>query len=118
MFGGNIEAFERKMIDAALFDIASMSIERALEEEAKINEARALKGQNPLSLVKYFAYDRSGVLKEYNLIDARLMAPSGKTVEPITTSNAKLALRLRFLNKVIEEYDKNYTKDINISKSI
>lgn len=100
-----------------LLNPASMSIERALLEERKINEKRSLEGKAPLSLVKHFTYDRDGKLVEYNLIDARLMSPSGKTVEPITTSNAKLVLRLRLFNKILTEYDK-YTKTINVEKSI
>ena len=108
----------KNYISTILFNPASMSMDRALEEEAKINEARALRGQNPLSLVKHFRFNQNGEINEYNLIDARLMAPSAKTVEPVTTSNAKLALRLRFLNKVIEAYDKNYNKEINVDKSM
>lgn len=106
----------KKSVSTILFNPASMSIDRALEEEAKINEARALKGQGPLSLVKHFKFDQNGNAYEYNLIDARLMVPSGRTVEPVTTSNAKLALRLRFLNKFIEAYDKNYKDQINVVK--
>lgn len=101
-----------------LLNPACMSIEQALEEEAKINEARALKGQNPLSLVKHFKFNQNGEAIEYNLIDARQMAPSGATIEKIITGNAKLALRLKFLNKVITNYDKNYKKEVNVSKGI
>lgn len=105
-------------VSTVLFNPACMSIEQAKEEEAKINEARALKGQSPISLVKHFRFDRDGIIKEYNLIDARQMLPAGASVEPVATSNAKLALRLRFLNKVIKEYDKNYNKEINVQRSM
>jgi hypothetical protein len=94
-----------------------MGLDQAYEEERKINAARKERGQDPLSLVKTFIFDRNGVAHEYYLIDSRQMAPSGRTVEPITTSNAKLALRLRFLNKVIEAYDKNYDKEISVTIS-
>ena len=45
------------------------------------------------------------------------MLPSGKTVEPLLTMNAKMILRLRFLNEFIKEYDKNYNKEISIIKT-
>lgn len=105
-------------VSTILFNPASMNIEKAKEEEAKINEARALKGQNPLSLVKHFRFDRDGKIQEYNLVDARQMLPLGGSIEPVTTSNAILALRLRFLNKIIKEYDKNYDKEINVQRSM
>ena len=105
-------------VSTILFNPACMSIEQAKIEEAKINEARSLKGQGPLSLVKHFRFDRDGNIKEYNLIDARQMLPLGGSVEPVTKSNAILTLRLKFLNKVIKEYDKNYDKEIIVNKSI
>ena len=105
-------------VSTILFNPAGMSIEQAKEEEAKINERRALNGQNPLSLVKHFRFERDGQIKEYNLVDARQMLPLGGSIEPVTTSNAILALRLRFLNKVIKEYDKNYDKEINVQRSM
>lgn len=101
-----------------LLNPSSMGLERAIEEEAKINQIRFLKNQPPLSLVKNFRYNQNGEMKEYNLIDARQMVPCAKTVEPITTQNAILALRLRFLNKIILEYDRNYTSEIKVSKRI
>ena len=98
------------------FNPSSMSIERALEEEKRINFERTAKGLNEVKLVKNFAYNRDGKLTEYKLIDARQMAPASKTVEPVTTKNAELALRLEFLNKVLQEY--GYSKDIDINKNI
>jgi len=105
-------------VSTILFNPAGMSIEQAREEEAKINERRTLNGQAPLSLVKHFTFDRDGKIKEYNLVDARQMLPLGGSIEPVTTSNAKLALKLRFLNKIINEYDKNYDKEINVVRSM
>ena len=105
-------------VSTILFNPSCMSIEQAKKEEARINEARALKGQDPISLVKHFRFDRDGNIKEYDLIDSRQMLPLGGSVEPVTKSNAILALRLRFLNKVISEYDKNYDKEINVNKAI
>ena len=43
------------------------------------------------------------------------MAPDSKTMEPIITMNAITSLRLRFLNEVIKEYDRNYQKEINVT---
>ncbi len=104
-------------VSTILLNPSAMGLDQAYEEERKINAARKERGQDPLSLVKTFIFDRNGVAHEYYLIDSRQMAPSGRTVEPITTSNAKLALRLRFLNKVIEAYDKNYDKEISVTIS-
>lgn len=94
-----------------------MSIEQAIEEEAKINSQRSLRGQVPLSLVKHFSLNQNGLV-EYDLIDARQMVPSDKTVEPLTTQNAKLTLKLGLLNEIVKEYDKNYDKEINVSKKL
>ena len=108
----------KNSVSTILLNPASMSIERAKEEERKINEKRVIEGKTPVSLVKHFNFIHDAKEVEYDLIDARLIAPGEKTVEPITTSNAKLVLRLRLLNKVIEEYDKNYNKEVNIQKRI
>lgn len=104
-------------ISTILLNPACMSIEQAVEQEAKINEQRVLKGQAPLSLVKHFSFNHNGLV-EYDLIDARQMVPSAKTVEPLTTQNAKLTLKLGLLNEVIKEYDKSYDREINIRKSL
>lgn len=100
-----------------LLNPSSLSLERALEEEAKINERRAIEGKNPVCWVKHFQYNRDGQMEEYHLIDAR-QTVNYRQVDPLTTMNAKTALRLRFLNETIKEYDRNYTKEINISKKV
>lgn len=97
---------------------ASMGIERALIEEQKINDKRIKNNQKPLQLVKGFEFKHGREEVHYDLIDARFMAPSNQTVEPITTQNAKLALRLRFLDKVMKEYDRNNTKDVKVMKKV
>lgn len=104
-------------MSSVLLNPASMSLDRAFENEAKINETRALQGKNPLSLVRRFTFNNYGDINEYNLIDVRQMLPSGKTVEPILHMNAITILRLRFLNEYIREYDKNYNEKINIVKT-
>ena len=76
---------------------------------------RAEKGQNPLQLVKRFEFDRDGKLVNYDLIDSRQLFPSVK-IEQVIKSNAEATLKLRFLNKLIKEYDKNYNHEINITK--
>ena len=101
-----------------LLNPASMSIERALENEAKINAARAIRGEAPLSLVKRFNFNRDGSFNQYNLIDVRQMLPSGKTVDPLIAMNAKLVLRLRFLDEFIKEYYRNYEKQIDVVRKI
>lgn len=101
-----------------LLNPASMSIERALENEAKINRVRVADGKEPLSLVRKFVFDNGKYVNNYALIDVRQMLPSGKTVEPLINMNAKLILRLRFLNEFIKEYDSNYNQCINVVKNI
>lgn len=100
-------------ISTILLNPACMSIEQAKEEEAKINEQRLFKGQAPLSLVKHFTLNQNGLV-EYDLIDARQMVPSAKSVEPLTTQNAKLTLKLGLLNEVI----KDYGREIHVNKRL
>lgn len=104
-------------ISTILLNPACMNLEQAVEEETKINEQRILKGQSPLSLVKRFSFNHNGLV-EYDLIDARQMAPSAKTVEPLTTQNAKLTLKLGLLNEFIKEYDKTYDKKIDVQRKL
>lgn len=98
-----------------LFNPSSMGVERAKEENEKLNMRRAEKGQNPLQLVKRFEFDRDGKLVNYDLIDPRQLFPSAK-IEQVIKSNAEATLKLRFLNKLIKEYDKNYNHEINVTK--
>lgn len=97
---------------------ASMGLARAIIEQKKVNDKRITNNQKPLQLVKDFEFEHGKEMVTYHLVDARLMAPSDKTVEPITTQNAKLALRLRFLDKVMKEYDRNNTKDVKVMKKV
>lgn len=101
-----------------LLNPASMSLDRAREEEAHINEKRSLKGLPPLKLVKDFNFKRDNGIQSCNLIDARLMVPGASTVEKLTTENAKLALKLRLLNEVVREYDGNSQKEINVVRRV
>lgn len=104
-------------ISTILLNPASLSIEKAIEEENKINEMRAYDGQAPISIVKHFQYNKEGSLVGYDLIDATKTV-NYRQVDPLTTMNAKTTLRLEFLNEVIKEYDKTYEKEINVSKSL
>lgn len=97
---------------------AAMSIERALENMERINEVRSLSGKAPLSLVKRFSFDDDGNVRKFTLIDVRQMVPSGDCLNPLLRMNAKLVLRLRFLNEFVSYYDKNYSQEINVSKNI
>lgn len=104
-------------VSTILLNPASISLEKAMEYEAQINEKNALEGKPAVSIVRHFAFNKDGNIKEYNLIDATKTL-NYRQVDPITTMNAKTSLRLEFLNEVINEYDKNYTKEVNISKKI
>lgn len=91
-----------------------MGLERAKEEEAKVNAKRAEEGKSPFSLVKEFTYDRDGREVHYNLVDVRQMLPSTPTVERIINKNAELSLKLNFLNTVIKAYDSHYNQPVNV----
>ncbi len=107
----------KNSVSTILLNPASLSLEKALEYETKINEQNALEGKPPVSIVKHFAFNRNGKLVEYNLIDATKTV-NYRQVDPLTTMNAKTALRLEFLTEVIKEYDKNYTKEVTVSRQI
>lgn len=98
----------------ALLNPASMGREAAMEMERRINAKLKSQGKAPVHLIKdlYFGDDH------YTSFDVRQMAPGPQTIEPIATSNAVLALRLKLLNKFIKEYDENYKKEINVYKSM
>ena len=105
-------------ISTILVSSCAMGLERAKEEEAKINKKQLENGKNPLSLVKEFTFIREGKEVHYNLVDVRQMLPSGATVERIINKNAELSLKLNFLNTVIKAYDSHYNKPINVVTNI
>lgn len=97
-----------------LLNPSSMGLKRALYEEEKLNMTRKEKGLPPLKIVQHFNFDG----KEYTVIDARMITPCNKTEEVLTTINAKLMLKLRLLNEIMKEYDKNYSEEISVTKKI
>ena len=103
-----------KRTATALLNPASMGIDAAMEMERRINAKLKSDGKAPVHLIKdlYFGDEH------YKSFDVRQMAPGPQTIEPIATSNAVLALRLRLLNKFIKEYDKSYNKKIEVNKSM
>ena len=103
-----------KWTATALLNPASMGIDAAMEMERRINAKLKSDGKAPVHLIKdlYFGDEH------YKSFDVRQMAPGPQTIEPIATSNAVLALRLRLLNKFIKEYDKSYNKKIEVNKSM
>lgn len=109
----NIGKFQ---VSTILLNPCSMGMERAKMEEEKLNFERKKNGEEPLTLTKTFTFDRNGNEVKYNLIDPRKFFPIATTTAAITRQNAILALRLRFLNKVMQEYDKNYTEEIKVDK--
>ena len=110
-------------VSTILLNPSSLSIKEALEEQERINEMRKIQAQKdnkefiPISIVKHFKFNRDGKALEYDMVDARSLL-NYRQVDPLTTMNAKTSLKLRFLSKVISEYDKNYTKKVEVSKSI
>ena len=103
-------------VSTILLNPCSMGMERAKLEEEKINFERKKNGEDPLTLTRTFTFDRNGNEVKYNLIDPRKFFPIAATTAEITRQNAILSLRLRFLNKVMQEYDKNYTEEIKVDK--
>ena len=103
-----------KWTATALLNPASMGIDAAMEMERRINAKLKSDGKAPVHLIKdlYFGDEH------YKSFDVRQMAPGPQTIEPIATSNAVLAFRLRLLNKFIKEYDKSYNKKIEVNKSM
>lgn len=99
-----------------LFNPASMGMIKAYGEECKINADLLSAGKEQVELVKNYIYERNGQYVRYNLIDPRRMAVDDYTVCPVTTSNAKLTLKLRLLQDFMELYDKNYTKEVTLVK--
>ena len=99
-------------ISTILLNPCSMGLDRAREEEAKINAKRDKDHQ--LSLIKKLTFDRDGEEVHYTVVDARQMAPSGATVERIINRNAALSLKLNFLNTVIKAYDSHYNQPVNV----
>lgn len=97
-----------------LFNPGSMSLDSALEIEENINRQLISKGSAPVRLIKNLLYNNEK-FKSYNII--RLI-PSFPTEGPITRMNTVLILKLRFLDKVINSFDKNYDSEIKINKSI
>lgn len=102
----------KNSIMTALLNPASMGLESAIEMEKRINAQLKAQGKAPVHLVKDLTFDN----RRYRSFDVRQMAPGPQTIEPIATANAILALRLRFLNKLIKEY--GYDKEIKVHKSI
>lgn len=99
-------------ISTILLNPCSMGLERAREEEAKINAGRDKDHQ--LSLVRNLTFDRDGKEVHYHVVDARQMVPSGATVERIIDKNAQLSLKLNFLNTVIDAYNAHYKQPIEV----
>lgn len=101
-----------------LLNPASMGITKAYSQELKINSELLSNNEPRQKLIRNYVFKRDGRYIRYNLIDARRMCPVDYTMCPITTSNAKLTLKLRLLHEFMKEYDKNYTKEVTLVKHI
>ena len=99
-----------------LLNPASMDIEVFKDMERKLNEKLVSQGKSPVNLIKYLSFNDGKVYKSFDV--RNIIIPGTDTIEPIATSNAILALRLRFLNKVINALDSSYSDEINIHKNI
>lgn len=109
--------FGRNSQSTILLNPSSMSIKQARELENKLNETRIKTELPPIPVVeKQFDYDRNGKIVKYNLIDARKIIDTVGTVVRITDKNAEVVLCLRFLNKVMQFYNKNKYVNIILAK--
>lgn len=105
----------KNSISTILLNPASSSIDKVKEFEEETNFKRKIEGKEPISIVKNFMFEKDGSLKEYYLIDSRkLILPN--QVDPLNNMNAKTSLRLRFLNKLIGEYDKKINVEIDVEE--
>lgn len=97
-------------INTILLNPCSMGLERAREEEAKQQAIDIEKKKNPSSLIKNLTFERDGQEVHYTVIDAR---PRVK-IESFIDRVAETDLRLRFLNHVMNAYEPNYRKSVNV----
>ncbi len=99
-----------------LLNPASMGLIKAYREECKINAERVLANKPSQKLVRKYIFSRNDQYVKYDLIDPRQMVPDDDSVRKVTTSNAKLTLKLRLLNDFIKRYDKNNEKEVTLVK--
>ena len=102
-------------VSTILLNPASANVDKAKEYEEELNAKREKDGKAPVSIVKNFMFEKDGSLKEYYLVDARQILPYTQ-VDPLSTMNAKTSLRLRFLNKLMDEYDKQVNVEIDVNE--
>ena len=93
-----------------------MGLIKAYREECKINAERVLANKPSQKLVRKYIFSRNDQYVKYDLIDPRQMVPDDDSVRKVTTSNAKLTLKLRLLNDFIKRYDKNNEKEVTLVK--
>lgn len=101
-----------------LLDSASVPLEVAKEQEEKINKAKEKQDKSPITIVKNLEFYHNGQKYKYNFNDSRMYLPINDFVtEELINENAKALLKIKFLEKVIENYDKTYLNNkINIDK--
>ena len=98
-----------------LFNPSSMSMEEAREHVKKINEQRIAVGKNPINPVREYEFDQNGEMVKHCLIDPREIFPLGE-MEKSVKRMARTTLKLRFLDYMMKEYDKEYQeKEINVN---
>ena len=100
-----------------LFNPGSMGLEEAKERVKKINEERQKEGKELINPIKEFTYLRNGKTVKYDLIDTRTLVPLYE-MEKIIKMNAITILKLRFFNRVIEDYAKEFDSKIEYIRSI
>lgn len=103
-------------IFSVLFNPASMDIDTFKDMERQLNERLISKGKAPINLIKYLSFNNDKIYKSFDV--RNIIIPGTDSIEPITTSNVILTLRLRFLNKVINALDSTYNEKININKCL
>ncbi|MEG1457190.1 MAG: serine hydrolase domain-containing protein [Bacilli bacterium] len=99
---------------------ASMSIEQAKEIEKRINYENSLKEEpgREVRIVEEFNFIRDNKDIQRKMIDARYLAPIGKTTDLIDKSVSALALNLEFLNFYIKAYEHNFNEEIRVTHTM
>lgn len=95
-----------------LLDTASVPLKDAKYEEEKINYFRIQQGKEPKSIVKNLDFYHNGKRYKYDFNDTRLYLPVADCVtEDLIHENSKALLKVKFLERVIEAYDKKYLEN-------
>ena len=101
-----------------LLDVAGVPLEVAKAKEEEMNREFVKNGENPKKVITNLDFYHDGRRYRYDFNDSRMYIPFDDCVtEEIINENSKALLKIKFLEKVIESYDKNYLdKGLNVER--